>query len=197
MRLSGQDGLARLLSNLFHPFLVSAVTLPLVIYLDGAALLEALWWSAVGFVIVILPLTLYLAFNVRSGRYSDWSISIREQRHTIYLLAGVCFVIVTLTFHWGGAPAIALACLYAALLALVIAALINRFTTKISLHSISMAGCATAFFWFAPLLGLFAAVAAVAVGWARMRLRHHTLSQVIAAWALAAGSVLLVFGLYL
>ena len=85
----GQDRLARLLSNVFHPFLVSLITLILVIYLDGTAFLDAIKWTVIGFGIVILPLTIYLIINVRRGRYSDWSISIREQRHTIYVLAGI------------------------------------------------------------------------------------------------------------
>ncbi|MFQ5433943.1 MAG: hypothetical protein ACE5FD_03620 [Anaerolineae bacterium] len=42
--LSGRDRLAQLLSNIFHPFLVSVVTLALVIYLDGATLLDAIKW---------------------------------------------------------------------------------------------------------------------------------------------------------
>lgn len=194
---SSQDRLARLVSNVFHPFLVSVVTLVLAIYLDGATLWEAIKWTAVGFGIVIVPLTLFLVVNVRRGHYSDWSISIREQRHSIYILAGVCFVILVLTFIWAGAPAIALACLYAALATVVIAAVINRTVTKISLHSVAMAGCAAALFWVSPPLGLFLALGALAVGWARMRLKHHTVAQVLLGWGVAAGSVLVVFSLYL
>lgn len=194
---SSQDRLARLVSNVFHPFLVSVVTLVLVIYLDGATLWEAIKWTAVGFGIVIVPLTLFLIVNVRRGHYSDWSISIREQRHSIYILAGICFVILVLTFIRAGAPAISLACLYAALTTVVIAAVINRTVTKISLHSVAMAGCAAALFWVSPPLGLFLALGALAVGWARMRLKHHTVAQVLLGWGLAAGSVLVVFSLYL
>lgn len=197
VQAAGRNRLARLLSNLFHPFLVSVATLALVIYLDGATLLQAIQWTAVGFGIVILPLTLYLAINVRRGRYSDWSISIREQRYGIYAVAGICFVILVLTFVWAGAPAIALACLAAALATVLVAAVINRLVTKISLHSVAMAGCAAALFWVSPPLGLFLAAAALAVGWARMRLKHHTLTQILLGWGLAAGSVIVVFSLYL
>ena len=197
VKASGQARLARIVSNVFHPFLVSVVTLVLVIYLDGAALWEAIKWTAVGFGIVILPLSLFLIGKVRRGHYSDWSISIREQRHSIYILAGICFVILVLTFIWAGAPAIALACLYAALATVVIAAVINRKVTKISLHSVAVAGCAAALFWVFPPLGLFLTLGALAVGWARMRLKHHTLAQVLLGWGVAAGSVLVVFSLYL
>ena len=195
--LSGRDRLARLLSNVFHPFLVSLVTLILVIYLDGTTLLDAIKWTAVSFGIVILPLTLYLIFNVRRGHYSDWSISIREQRHTIYLITAVCFIILVTVFIWTGAPSIALACLYAALPTTVLAGAINRLVTKISLHAVAMAGCAAALFWVSPPLGLLLALAGIAVSWARMRLKHHTLAQILLGWGVAAGSVFVVFSLYL
>lgn len=194
---SAQDRLARLLSNLFHPFLVSVLTLVLVIYLDGAALLDAIKWTVMGFSIVILPLAVYLIINVRRGRYSDWSISIREQRQTIYLLAGVCFVILVLAFIWADAPPIALACLYAALPTVAIAAVINRLVTKISLHAVAMAGCAAALYWVSPPLGVLLALAGIGVSWARMRLKHHTLAQILLGWGAAAGSVFVVFSVYL
>lgn len=194
---AGQDQLARLLSNVFHPFLVSLLTLILVIYLDGTALLDAIKWTAIGFGIVILPLTLYLVINVRRGHYSDWSISIREQRHTIYFLAGICFVILVLAFIWAGAPPIALACLYAALPTVAIAAAINRLVTKISLHAVAMAGCAAALYWVSPPLGVLLVLAGIGVSWARMRLKHHTLAQILLGWGVAAGSVFVVFNVYL
>lgn len=194
---TGQDRLARLLSHVFHPFLVSLITLILVIYLDGTAFLDAIKWTVIGFGIVILPLTIYLIINVRHGRYSDWSISIREQRHTIYILAGICFVILILVFIWAGAPAVALACLYAALPAVATAAVINRLVTKISLHAMAVAGCAAALYWVLPLPGMLLALAGVGVSWARMRLKHHTLAQILLGWGVAAGSVFIVFGLVL
>jgi membrane-associated phospholipid phosphatase len=194
---SGWDRLARLMSNIFHPFLVSLVTLVLVIYLDGSTLAAAMKWTVLAFSIVVLPLSLYLAVNVWRGHYSDWSISIREQRSNIYVLSGICFVILVLTFIRTGAPAIALACLYSALITVVVAALINRLVTKISLHSVAMAGCAAALFWVSVPLGMFLASAALLVGWARLQLKQHTLAQVLMGWATAAGSVLVVFGLYL
>ncbi|HID54388.1 MAG TPA: hypothetical protein EYP41_20415 [Anaerolineae bacterium] len=196
-KLSGQDRLAQLVSSIFHPFLVSVVTLTLVIYLDGATLPEAVKWTAVGFGIVILPLTLYLVFNVRHGHYSDWSISIREQRHTIYLIAGVCFIILVTVFIWAGAPPIALACLYAALPVTILAGIANRLVTKVSLHAIAMAGCAAAVFWVSPPLGLFMGLAALVVGWARVQLKQHTIPQILLGWGIAAGSVVIVFNLYL
>jgi membrane-associated phospholipid phosphatase len=191
------DQIAKWLSRVFHPFLVSVVTLILVIYLDGTIMLEAVKWTIIGFGIVILPLTLYLAINVRRGRYSDWSISIREQRYGIYLLAGLCFIILVFTFIWAGAPPIALACLYAALATVSLSALINRLATKVSLHAVALAGCAAALFWVSTSLGIFLAIAALSVGWARVQLHHHTLVQVLLGWAIASGCTIATFTMYL
>jgi membrane-associated phospholipid phosphatase len=195
--LSRSERLARWLSTIFHPFPVSVVTLVLVLYLDGATWTEALLWTAVGFAIVIVPLTIFLGVNVQRGRYSDWSLSIREERQTIFILTGICFAILVLTFIWAGAPTIALACLYAALATVVMAAGINRLVTKISLHAIAVAGCAAALYWVAPPLGLLLAVAGIAVSWSRMALKHHTLAQIVLGWGVAVGSVVVVFTLYL
>jgi hypothetical protein len=194
---SGKDQLARLLSNLFHPFLVSVLTLVGIIYLDGATWGEAIKWTAIGFGIVILPLTIYLVINVQRGHYSDWSISIREQRYKIYVLASICFAILVATFMWAGAPPIALACLYAALATVVSAALINRLVTKISLHAIAMAGCAAALCWVSVPWGVFLIVAGIAVSWSRMQLKHHTLPQLLLGWGAPVSSVVIVFSLYL
>lgn len=194
---SKRQRFAEFVSNVFHPFMVSVVTLILVIYLDGTTWWDAVKWTAVGFGIVILPLALFLAVNVRRGRYSDWSISVREQRHTIYFLAGVCFVVLIQAFIWGGAPAIALACLYAALVTVVASALINRLATKISLHSVSMAGCTAALFWVSLPLGFAFALATLLVSWSRVYLNHHTLAQILIGWIVPAGSVAIVFRLYL
>lgn len=194
---SRQDRLAQWVSTLFHPFPLSVLTLAVVIYLDGASFWDAIKWTVIGFGIVILPLAIYLIVNVRSGRYSDLSISIREQRHTIYIVAAVCFTILVLIFIWFEAPAIALACLYAALATIAIAAVINGLATKISLHAVAVAGCAAALFWVSPPLGLFLAAAGIAVSWSRMRLNHHTLPQILLGWGVASGSVFAVFSIYL
>lgn len=188
---------ARIVSNVFHPFTVALGTLVLVIYLDGAPLVTALKWTSIGFGIVILPLTIYLVLNVRSGQYSDWSISIREQRHKIYLLAAVCFMVLVVIFIMTDAPPIAIACLYAALPTIFIAALINRFVTKISLHAIAMAGCTAALFWVSWRWGIALGSAALLVAWSRVHLRQHTLLQVVIGSMAAAGSVMIVFTYYL
>lgn len=189
--------LARWLSRLFHPFLISILTLILVIYLDGFSWVEAVQWTVVATALVILPVSIYLVYSVKNGRYSDWNISIREQRYSIYALAAICFMALTITFIQTGAPPIALACIYAALLTITLAAGINRFLTKVSIHSATMAGCATVIALMSPPIGVLMALMTIAVGWSRVQLKQHTMGQVIIGWSIAVIFMFSVFSLYL
>jgi membrane-associated phospholipid phosphatase len=64
---------------------------------------------------------------------------------------------------------------------------------KISIHSASIGSCATLASIYLPALGGICWIAAVVLGWARLRTRNHTLMQVIAGISLA---VLCVLGVY-
>lgn len=195
--VSQRQRLARWLSRIFHPFLISIITLVLVIYLDGFSWMEAIKWTAVATTMVILPVTMYLVYRVKNGRYSDWNISVREQRYSIYTLAGACFVALTILFIQADAPPIALACIYAALLTITLAAGINRFLTKVSIHSAAMAGCATVIALLSPPIGFLMALTTVAVGWSRVQLNQHTVGQVMLGWSIAVVFMFSVFHLYL
>ncbi len=188
--------MAKWLSRIFHPFIISVITLVLAIYLDGASFAEAVKWTAIAVSIVILPLTLYLVYSVRNGRYSDWSISIREQRYSIYAIAIFCFIVLITLFLWTDAPAIALACLYASVPTIFIAALINRFLTKVSVHATTMAGCTTVITLLSPLVGIGMALMTLSVGWARIELKQHTTGQVLLGWFIAAVVSVAIFRLY-
>ncbi len=135
--------------------------------------------------------------GVRSGRFSDASISVREQRSSLYILAAFLFVLLLAILVFGKAPLILIACLISAILATVTAFAINQRFTKLSLHSIGMAGCATVLLLVAPLWGIVMAISAVLVGWARIRLKHHTPLQILIGWMVSAFSVLIIFYLVL
>lgn len=81
------------------------------------------------------------------------------------------------------------------MLTLIIGALINT-QTKVSVHMAGMGGCTAVFFYIAPVLGIFMMVASIAVGWARVYLRQHTLGQVVIGWGIAVMSVILTFTIF-
>ena len=190
------EQIARWLSRIFHPFVISLVAFWLALYLSGSSALQALQWVGLGFLVVIAPLAVVILYNVQSGKFTDLDVSIREHRYKLYSLAFVCFILLIVILNLLNAPRIALGCLYAAVTAIFLGAIINRVFTKVSLHSVASAGSAAVLFVVSPIPGLILGVIALAVGWARIRLKRHTPGQVLLGWLIAivcVGAILPLF----
>jgi hypothetical protein len=187
------DRLAEGISNIFHPFVVAIPTMIIAMVRQGAGLWPSLFWTVLAVCVVIVPLSFLVYVGVRSGRYHDASLSLREQRHGLYATAALLFALLLVILIWGKAPQVLLACLLSALAATMIASFINRQFTKLSLHSVGMAGYTTVLLLTAPALGIAMALFAPLVGWARIRLNHHTPLQIVIGWSVSAICVLLTF----
>jgi len=190
------DRFAGAVSLVSHPFIVVIPTMVIAIVQQGDSLWGALFWTMLSVCVVILRLVFFVYSGVRSGRYSDPSISMREQRQSLYIIAGLLLVLLLAILILGNAPLILIACLVSAILTIVVGLAINTRMTKLSLHSIGMAGCATVLILTVPILGLVMALFAPLVGWARIRLRHHTPFQILVGWMVAAFCVLLIFHIF-
>ena len=193
---SQADRFAELVSYIFHPLLIVIPTLVIAMVSLGNTLGQAIFWTVLSVVIVNLPMALLLFWGVRSGKYSDASVSIREQRTSIYAVGGTCLVILLAVLIIGKAPVVIIACLISAVIATALGYWINRYT-KLSLHSAAMAGCTAVLLWTAPLIGVIMAVFAPLVGWARIRLKHHTPVQILIGWMVSMVCVFVVFQLML
>jgi membrane-associated phospholipid phosphatase len=196
VQVNRADRFAEAVSLVFHPFIVIIPTMVIAILQQGNTLWQALFWTALAVCVVILPLVFLIYSGVRSGRYSDPSVSIREQRHILYIAAGIFMVLLLAILVLGKAPLILLACMVSAILTTLVGYVINARFTKLSLHSIGMAGCATVLILTVPVLGLAMAFFTPLVGWARIRLRHHTPLQILVGWMDAVFSVLLIFHMF-
>lgn len=190
------DRIAEIVSIVFHPLLVVIPTLVIAMTSLGSTVWEAIFWTFLSIAIVNLPMALLLYWGVRSGKYSDASVSIREQRNSIYAVGGTCLVILLAVLIIGNAPVVIIACLISAVIATALGYWINRYT-KLSLHSAAMAGCTAVLLWTAPLIGVIMAIFAPLVGWARIRLKHHTSVQILIGWMLSMICVFVVFRLML
>jgi membrane-associated phospholipid phosphatase len=96
-----------------------------------------------------------------------------------------------------GAPRPFVALLASAALLNGLSWFINLFW-KISIHSAGIGSCATIAALYSEPLGLLLWVCALSLGWARVRTRNHTPTQVVAGLALACACVLgsfMAFGL--
>jgi membrane-associated phospholipid phosphatase len=195
-RIGRTDRFAEVISAVFHPFIVIIPTMLIAIIQQGNTLWQALFWTILAVCVVVLPLVFLIFFGVRSGRYSDPSISMREQRHSLYAVAGFFMVLLVAILVLGKAPLILTACLVSAVLATLVSFAINYRFTKLSLHSVGMAGCTTVLILTVPALGIAMALFAPVVGWARIRLKHHTPLQILIGWMISALSVITVFHVF-
>jgi membrane-associated phospholipid phosphatase len=196
MNAATADKLAEVVSYVFHPLLVVIPTLVIAMVRLGSTLGQAIFWTVLSIVIVNLPMALLLLWGVRSGKYTDASVSVREQRTSIYAVGGTCLVILLSVLIIGKAPVVIIACLISAVIATALGYWVNRYT-KLSLHSAAMAGCTAVLLWTAPLIGVIMAVFAPLVGWARIRLKHHTPVQILIGWMVSMICVFVVFQLML
>lgn len=196
MNAANADKLAEVVSYVFHPLLVVIPTLVIAMVRLGSTLGQAIFWTVLSIAIVNVPMALLLFWGVRSGKYSDASVSVREQRTSIYAVGGACLVILLAVLIIGKAPVVIIACLISAVIATALGYWINRYT-KLSLHSAAMAGCTAVLLWTAPLIGVIMAIFAPLVGWARIRLKHHTPVQILIGWMVSMICVFVAFQLML
>lgn len=139
----------------------------------------------------LLPL-LYIVWLYRTGKINDLHLPNRRDRIRPFILSVVGALVSIAVFWQAGAPAILIAIAAGGLLQ---NSTLMAITTawQISVHTAAAAALAT-LVWLGigtPLGALFA-VLLILVGWARVRLGRHTLSQVIAGALVGTGAVLAV-----
>ena len=187
--------IANLVSNILNPFLLALIIIMLLALKSRSTILSALRWSLVLAIVSILPVMLVMMYLVHKGRMDSLFSSVRRQRTEIYLLAGAFAVIdyiVLLQIH---APTMLIAGTVTALFGLILFMCINLWW-KISLHTAFMTGLATISTILYGWIGASASVLVLLVGWSRIELKEHTLTQVIAGALLAALVVIVTFYLF-
>jgi membrane-associated phospholipid phosphatase len=188
----GGDRLAYAISVLLSPLVLPAVVAVILLFgLDAHPLEISMTALVVAAAMLVFPL-LDILWQIRRGNTNSLDVPNREARTEIFVVAilGVSAAVFSMrALSLTGQPVIH-ALLIAYLLNLVLIMGINLFW-KISVHMVGMGG-AVAIFWLAsglsqnstPMLSLVLSVAFLClvpvVGWARLRLRAHTLSQVVA-----------------
>jgi membrane-associated phospholipid phosphatase len=180
---------------MISPLLVPIVTTIILLVLVDADVMEALAaLSFVGFSFCLVPLA-DIGWMLQRGSAQSLDLPDRRNRTeplSITILAGSIGLFFYLRSDNLLDTVAILAATYVANLALVL--VINLFW-KISVHAVAVAGMlSVVLYMLGPTLGfatlseatlvLVLAVAVPFVGWARLRLRMHTLEQVVAGAAL-------------
>jgi len=187
--------IAKLVSNILNPFLISLVIILLLSFESTRSLLDALRWSVILVAISLVPVYSVMVYFSRTGRLGSRFVDVRKQRTKIYLLAGICALVGCIILVYLEAPLILLATFVAGLSATVIFMGINL-GWKISLHAAFIAASITLLVILYGSLGIVAVMLLPLVAWARVELGHHSLAQVTIGALLAALIVVVVFYLF-
>jgi hypothetical protein len=171
-----------------HPLVFVSISVGIVVSArlaprTGLPILAALFFS------VIVPTGILLFLGVRSGRWRDADVSVREERRRFYPLAIPLSAMGALALSFMRAPGFVLRGALVTLMLLIMAAVIN-FRLKLSLHTLFAFYCAVILFRINVFCGVVALVLAALVFWSRLFLSRHSLSENIAGVALGfAGGI--------
>ena len=166
---------ARIISWIGHPLTFVTVTVGLVVITQLARGRALLILTAL-VVSLIAPTAVLLFLGVRSGRWKDADVSVREERKRFYPVAIPLSAIGTAIMWLIGAPRYILRGGIVTLSLLVIAAITNlRF--KISLHTLFASFCTAILFRLNVVDGVAGSVLTALVFWSRLFLSRHTVSE--------------------
>lgn len=186
---------ARLVSNVLSPPLVwAAVVIPMAFhYADSRE--QAIIWSLIYAVLVCLVPVLYIFWMVRIGRIGDIHMKERRERFGPFIVSIISTGLSVVLLMQTGAPyMLPLVAIFSAV-QLAIMALITLYW-QISMHTMSIAGAVVATgLVFGPASALAVSPLVPLVGAARLKLRRHTLAQVIAGIVVGSAVPLMILSL--
>jgi len=186
---------AKLFSDILNPYLVGFLTIIVIAFEATETTPEALKWASIGTGLSILPVFTVVVFLMCRRKLDGLSIRIRQQRYSIYLIASGCAIISCAALFYLGAPLLLRASFVAGLAAIITFMGINLLW-KISIHAGFVAASATIMIYLYGTIGAVAAAALLLIGWARLKLEHHSPAQVASGALLAATIVVLVLHLF-
>lgn len=159
-----------------HPFIL----IPLLVgYGTARVLPPGRAAMVVGLVVAgaVLPMLWIISRRVRSGAWTNYDVSVREQRTGMYPAALAIAGATSLVLIWTRAPRPVLLGTVGSL-ALIAAAAVVNLRLKVSLHA-GFAAFAAVSMLPDPWLSAAFGVVAVAVAWSRLELRRHSLAEVV------------------
>ena len=181
---SKSEEFARIVSLAGHPFVLLTLTV-LIVALHRTHPLRALTFGGAAVLCTVSPLLFIIRRRVSAGKWSDHDISDAAERRSFYPVAIAIAAVSTLLFYLLNFPHVLIVGMLMSLVILLAAMLINRFS-KISLHMIFAVYFAVALIAVSLWSGAAFLLLAAAIGWSRVRLRRHTVRQVLGGAMLGA-----------
>lgn len=184
---------ARVVSDVFSPPVVwAALSFPIAGHVASDTSHALIWAAVYSFFVCVLPV-LYIAYMVKRGRITDIHIKVRRQRILPFIVTIFCaLVAVVLLVLLQAPPLVPLFALFT-LLQMAIMLVITT-VWQISIHAMGITSAVVVIgALFGAGIGLLFAPLILVVGAARIKLRRHTLPQVIGGGIVGGGMTLLLF----
>jgi hypothetical protein len=180
--------LAVAISWIGHPLVFVMISVGIVITTQLASA-RALPILATLFLSVIVPTAILLIVGVRSGRWQDADVSVREERRLFYPWAIPISALGVVTTWLIRAPLFVLRGGLVTLALFIVAAIANC-RLKISLHSLFASYCTVILFRIGFGFGMAGLLMTSLIFWSRLFLGRHTIVETLAGVALGiAGGI--------
>lgn len=183
--------LARIFSTIFNPFLTALGLFAILAHEESkGAGASSFWYLLFGstFFTSIGPM-LYVLWLYATGRIADLDMSIRAERQRVFGIFVIFYALGTVVLFALHAPTL----MTATMAGFTAASLVVQFITrswKISTHALGVTAPLVIFVYVFHEQALPFLILIPIVGWSRVWLKAHTISQVIAGTALGGLSVL-------
>ncbi|AZA89165.1 Uncharacterised protein [Chryseobacterium nakagawai] len=181
--------ISKVISDFFNP-LVSLIIFFVYMSIREYTFKESLLYFLPILLMIIVPVIIWLIWNVKTGRYTNMDVSNRIQRKTLYVFIAAC-IIIYLVFNYIKNGYIDLVTLF--ILILLFALQISNFFIKSSMHTAFNVFVAALFFTLDWKMGIIWLGIASLVGLTRIILKRHTIKEVF----MGAGIAFMVSFIYL
>lgn len=174
--------ISKFISNFFNPF--NSLVLYFIYYsYKNYDLQESLYRFLPIFLIILMPTSVWIFYNVKAGKYQNLDVSNRIQRKTLYIFVNSAIVIYLL-YDYFAKERFDVMMFY--LLVLLIIMQISNLFIKSSMHTALNLFVAALFlsqnFW----LGFFWLGITILVGVSRILVKRHTPKEVLMGFLLAS-----------
>ncbi|WP_294204865.1 phosphatase PAP2 family protein [uncultured Chryseobacterium sp.] len=173
--------LSKIISDFFNP-LISLFIFFVLMSIWKYSLRDSVFYFMPILLIVILPVIIWILWNVKTGRYVNMDVSNRVQRKTLYIFIVVC-VMVYMVYAYLASGSIDLVMLF--ILILLLALQISNFFIKSSMHTAFNVLVAALFVPMSWITGIIWLGIAALVGVTRVILKRHTVREVITGAGIA------------
>lgn len=183
--------LARFISALFNPFFLMLPVPFLIVYRQTRDAARAFHWEffSITFMAVV---ALFVLYGVRRGFFTDFNISKRPQRKTLYIFASFITILYFISVLLFRGPNVLLVAVSGIILGILLLSVINT-RIKASIHVATVSAFLVSLALLYGGIFVFGILLIPIIAWARIVTRNHTISEAFVGGIVGGGLILLLF----